>query len=407
MRISRTITTGLAAAAVLATTVTPMSAQDDPSLEGTQWALISYADGSSLTDVPLGIDATLLLEDGVASGVSGCNSFSGSYTLEAASLDFDEAFTTTLRACSGAADDVEAGYYEALAEVASWTIDGATLELFDFDFETLLVFETSTPATLGAADVARLLDRIETLEAQVVRNGERIDNISITKLRERIRNLEADNETLKSQVAQLRAGGGSAGGSGGSGGGSSSSFDAAERTLLESVPARFHGRCQPLRSGLPAGTAAAVSCKPNTARVAEMAYYLMEAGNAVKLFNERMTSAGVQMWGDIVPEGTQLCDEGVPSSIAAGGGYIGMEGCYRESGRAQLRIVEQLTPCKQLQAGSTWIERPVMYLALEGPNADIKALHTWANRNPTTNLSPLIVPLGDIGGPDSPNCFTP
>ena len=364
---------------------------------------MSYADGSGLTDVPIGIDADLLLQDGVASGFSGCNSFSGSYTLEAAALDFDEAFTTTLRACTGDAGTVESAYYDALVEVAYWSIDGSTLELTDFDFETLLVFGSSTSAGPGDADLSALLERIETLEAQVERKGERIDNIRIGVLRERIRDLEADNETLKSQLAQLRASGGS---SSGSSGGSSGAFNAAERTLLEGVPTRFHARCQPLRSGLPSGTAAAVSCRPNTSRVAEMAHYLMEAANAAKLYNDRMTNQGVEMWGDIVPPGTQLCDEAVPSSIAAGGGYIGMEGCYRESGRAQLRIVEQLTPCKQLRAGSTWIERPVMYVALEGPNADIKALHTWANRNPTSNLSPLVVPLGDIGGPDSPDCFT-
>lgn len=402
MRIFRTIVIGLTTATLLVSAM-PVAAQDEPTLEGTQWALVSYADGSSLTGVPLGIDAGLLLESGIASGSSGCNSFNGSYTLEAASLDFDDAFTTTLRACTGDADAVESAYYDALADVAAWSIDGTALELSDLDARTLLLFEAAAPAELSTADVSALLERIESLESEVARNGERIDNISIGRLRERIRDLEADNQTLKAQVAQLRAGSGGASGSGSS---SSSSFSAAERTLLEGVPSRFHARCRPLRSGLPSGTAAAVSCKPNTNRVAEMAYYLMESANAVKLYNDRMNAAGVQMWGDIVPAGTQLCDEAVPSSVAAGGGYIGMEGCYRENERANLRIVEQLTPCKQLKAGDTWLKRPVMYVALEGPNANIKALHTWANRNSASNMSPLIVPLGDIGGPDSPNCFT-
>lgn len=402
MRTSRTIAMGLALAALVAGAL-PAAAQDEPALEGTQWALVSYAEGSGMTDVPVGIDASLLLEDGNMSGSSGCNSFSGSYTLEAASLDFDDALTTTLRACIGDANDVESAYYDALAQVAAWSIAGDTLELSDFDDEAVLVFETSTSAALSAGDVARLLGRVEALEAQVARNGERIDSISIAKLRERIRSLEATSEALRSQLAQLRAGSGGSGS--GSGSESSTGFDAAEKALLEGVPSRFHPRCQPLRSGLPSGTAAAISCRPNTTRVAEMAYYLMEADPAVRLFSDRMSAAGVEMWGDIVPEGTQLCDDGVPSSTAAGGGYIGLSGCYRENGKANLRIVEQLTSCKQLKAGSEWIERPVMYVALEGPDANIKALDTWAHRNPGTNMSPLIVPLGNTSERNSPDCF--
>ena len=40
--------------------------------------------------VPEGVTPTLRLEDGQVSGSTGCNSFSGSYTLDATSLTFGD-----------------------------------------------------------------------------------------------------------------------------------------------------------------------------------------------------------------------------------------------------------------------------------------------------------------------------
>ena len=399
MQTSRTIVTLLALAAVL-TLGLPTAAQDAaPTLEGTQWSLTSYAIDGATTEVPPGVGASLQLQDGIASGSSGCNGFSGTYALEAAALTFGDDVTMTLRACTGDPGIVESAYLDALAGVAAWSIDGTTLQLSDGSAQTVLTFDGSTAANLSVADVARLTDRIGLLETALARVDERIDNISIAKLRERIRTLEVEVAGLRSEVARLRTSP--------PGPVPSTGFDAAEKVLLRAVPDRIKSRCQPRRSNLPAGTAAAVGCKPNTVRVAEMTYYLMEADQAVSLFNDRMFTAGVPAYGDIVGPGVQLCNEGVPSSIAAGGGYIGMEGCYRESDRANLRIVEQLTACKQLKAGSTQLRRPVMHVALTGPNADIKALHAWASKGSAQNMSPLIEPFKNNGGPDSPNCFSP
>ena len=392
---------GLALAA-LVITVLPTAAQDgEPTLEGTAWSLVSHAHAGGTAPVPLGVEADLLLEDGTASGSSGCNAFSGTYDLDGDRLSFDEAFTTTLRACEGEGEAVESAYYAALPQVAAWTSNGTTLELLDEFDETLLTFDSSPPSGASAAQVARLLDRIVVLEDRLARAEERIDNIAISRLRERIRSLETDNESLKSQVARLRAGPVTPTAPPGGG----IEFNRAEETLLTAVPPRFHARCQPLRSSLPDATIAGVSCRPNTTRVASMVYYLMEGDFAVGRYTDIMDAQGVPRYGDIVPLDTDLCAEGVPSSISAGGGYIGLEGCFRD-GRARLHVVEQVTDCRQLDVGPTRLLRPAMYVELQGPDSDIATLHAWANRNPATNLSPLIVPLGDTGGAPTPDCFT-
>ena len=62
-------------------------AQEEPTTpEGTTWHLTAYAADEVAEIVPWVVDATLLLEGGTTSGSGGCNSFSGSYTIDGEAL---------------------------------------------------------------------------------------------------------------------------------------------------------------------------------------------------------------------------------------------------------------------------------------------------------------------------------
>jgi uncharacterized protein (DUF1684 family)/heat shock protein HslJ len=100
--------------------------ESDLPLEGTEW-MLSQLGGAPVTE---GVRATLLL-DGTerrASGSGACNTFSGPYRLEGASLTFGN-LATTLRSCPGPVAAVEAAYFRALGGVGGYRLMGASLEL--------------------------------------------------------------------------------------------------------------------------------------------------------------------------------------------------------------------------------------------------------------------------------------
>ena len=61
-------------------------------------------------------------EDGVVSGFAGCNTFSGSYTTDGATLTFGPMATTKM-ACQRPASAVEADYLAALSGVTGWALE--------------------------------------------------------------------------------------------------------------------------------------------------------------------------------------------------------------------------------------------------------------------------------------------
>ena len=106
-----------------------------PPLEGTTWVLTSY-DGP---DVPDGVSVDLLLEDGKASGRSGCNSYGGSYETSGDQLTFGPLAATQM-ACPQEQMDVEAAYLAALERTAGSAVDGDELVLSDAQGAELLRF---------------------------------------------------------------------------------------------------------------------------------------------------------------------------------------------------------------------------------------------------------------------------
>ncbi len=111
-----------------------------------------------------------------------------------------------------------------------------------------------------------------------------------------------------------------------------------------------------------------------------MAYYLLEAKPAVKLFEDRMKAGGATPLEIYGPPGTPTCADGSPSWFYADGGGISALGCYVDSGRSNVRIIQDATACKQLDVGNRRLKRPVMYVAMSGAGTDIVPLYDWAVR---------------------------
>jgi heat shock protein HslJ len=114
-------------------------------LEGPTWQLGSYEgpDGGSL-QVPEGLSATATFANGMVGGKSGCNSYTGPYTVAGDGLSIGQLAVTSM-ACEPAANALETAYLAALGRVATWATSGDTLELRTASGTVALSF-TAMPA---------------------------------------------------------------------------------------------------------------------------------------------------------------------------------------------------------------------------------------------------------------------
>ena len=116
------------------------SAADPSSLEGVPWVLVSGVD----VDGWEAVAPSLTFEDGQASGSSGCNQFSGSYTVDGSSLELGELAMTAM-GCPPPADEVERASMDALQGTAGWRLEGEELVLVDADDAELLRYRPASP----------------------------------------------------------------------------------------------------------------------------------------------------------------------------------------------------------------------------------------------------------------------
>jgi len=369
----------LGAALVISVPVAAAAQDDAATPEGVEWHLAGYAVDGEIGIVPWHIDATLLLEDGAASGSTGCNQFTGSYTLDGEALTFDPAVAMTRVACPADQSAVEDGYMANLVSTATWAIEDGDLMLADADGDHILGFERSVIA-LTTSDVAALVATLAGQQAEIDQLSGRVDNVRIGTLRDRIKTLEAQVKKLQGQQSSTSNS-------------SRTSFTAAEQTLLKGIPTRIRGTCSALRgSGLPRGTVAAVQCRPGTDVVGEMAYYLMEHRDAVRTFTSVMGAHGV-------PERFR-CSAGRPSQFLLHPNSA--EGCFVDGGRANVRLMYMAAGCQQLDAGSTHLTSPVIYVAIEGKNRRISPLYAWTrDRHEGSAVTRVI---GAPGQPLTPVC---
>jgi heat shock protein HslJ len=102
-------------------------------LAGTNWNVQAYNDGyGNKSSVVPGSQLTLNFgTDGTVSGDTGCNTFSGSYTVSGPAITFG-AMATTLRACTDPSLSAqEQAYLAALAKTTGYQISGDQLALND------------------------------------------------------------------------------------------------------------------------------------------------------------------------------------------------------------------------------------------------------------------------------------
>lgn len=158
----------MAATSATAAEASPSAAAPIPTdtAEGVTWQLQQQLVDGELQHVPDGVVITLLMEGGNAGGEGGCNTYSGSYTLEGSALTFGPLISTQM-ACldpstgeASTAMTAESAYFANLALTASWFSDGGSLTLQDPAGETTLVF--------GPAAEVMPTDSIEGITWQLV-----------------------------------------------------------------------------------------------------------------------------------------------------------------------------------------------------------------------------------------------
>jgi len=255
-------------------------------------------------------------------------------------------------------------------------------------------------ATLQAAFEAMQLTSTE-LRSEIDALRADTDALNVPRLRERIKALEAENKKLIKRVDALEDGPKvdptprpQA----------TTSLSAAEKVLLKGIPARIANYCSPLRSSLPKGTQAAVTCRPNTKVVSSVDYFLLEGERAATQFGSVMSTYNV-------PEtaaGGQSCADGAKSQRYTIGNGWQAEGCFRENKRAQLRFVDNATDCKKLKVGGRTLSSPAFYIALQGANNDVARVYDWATRNldPGSRQLTSITQYIPSNAAASPSCLT-
>lgn len=95
---------------------------DAPPLKGSEWTLVSGV------DAPDDAVPTLTLEEGTASGFSGCNQYGGPYELDGDSISFGP-LAGTLMGCPEPQATTEASYLAALEGVDAWAFEDGELVL--------------------------------------------------------------------------------------------------------------------------------------------------------------------------------------------------------------------------------------------------------------------------------------
>jgi uncharacterized lipoprotein YbaY/heat shock protein HslJ len=110
-------------------------------LENTYWKLVRLgATTVTLAEKQQEPYFVLQPETGRVIGSGGCNRMTGSYTLAGDKLTFGQMAATMMACAEGM--DVEREFHKALRQVASWRIEGETLELFDAGGVSTAQFES-------------------------------------------------------------------------------------------------------------------------------------------------------------------------------------------------------------------------------------------------------------------------
>jgi len=208
----------LAAALATALVVTATSglalAQEEAVIypaEGVVWQLDGYGSDGALVEVPADVEVTLFLSGGDVVGTAGCNSYFGSYVIDATTLSFSVPFGSTRMLCEGAAQEVENTYLPLLSAVTGWSIDEeGVLSLSDAAGSVTLLYSKPT-VVITAADIealgnelASLQAQIDQAEAEIAALIEAAEAANIDTLRRRVRANEQSIAEIDATIGRFR-----------------------------------------------------------------------------------------------------------------------------------------------------------------------------------------------------------
>lgn len=118
---------------VIVLALTACSPNESPASLIGSWRLTSYGPPDALSPAVEGAEAGITFnEDGTLAGNSGCNGYSGSYTVEGNQLTFTE-IVSTLIFCDEPLGAQEEAVYQVLTETAIFEIEGNTLTISNND----------------------------------------------------------------------------------------------------------------------------------------------------------------------------------------------------------------------------------------------------------------------------------
>lgn len=175
-------------------------------IEGVQWQLHTLAGG----DVPEGVEVTLFMNGGNVNGNAGCNSYFGSYVIDATSLTFPDPFGSTRMMCEEPAQSVEDQYLPTLQATAGWTVDEeGQLVLTDADGNETLVFG-EPPVEITATDIEALAETLANLQAQIDQAEAEVaalatlaDSIDVNRFNRRLNGVDERVTQLEKQVGSV------------------------------------------------------------------------------------------------------------------------------------------------------------------------------------------------------------
>jgi heat shock protein HslJ len=116
-------------------------------LVDTHWRLTNL--GDRVIDNPPGpaaVSLQLQPQNLRLTGFAGCNRMFGGYLLNADQLKFDQVGATKMACVDESRMRLEEEYFQMLARVARWKIDGSSLQLLDAGGTTLATFVAAAPA---------------------------------------------------------------------------------------------------------------------------------------------------------------------------------------------------------------------------------------------------------------------
>jgi heat shock protein HslJ len=203
MRKRRLLTAALSVSLLAAAVPGLAFAQDEGpyAAENLQWMLGSYADAEAMTDVPDEVEVTLSLSGGEAVGSAGCNSYFGSYEIDAESLTFGP-LGSTLMLCQDVAQNVEDAYMTLLADVAGWSVVDKTMSLSDAAGAVTLVY-AEAPVEVTGSDVNSLTAQLTSLQAQLDTVTDDVAALNLSKTNKRVKALEDSVAALQKKDSQF------------------------------------------------------------------------------------------------------------------------------------------------------------------------------------------------------------